>query len=92
MEEEIESDIRRDIGGDRQRINHKDVNYSDLVFKLVLLPLWISSFTINDKTYQFIINGRTGELHGDYPLDKMKIALIVIAVIVVITLLYSLLT
>lgn len=92
MEEEIESDIRRDIGGDRQRINHKDVNYSDLVFKLVLLPLWISSFTINDKTYQFIINGRTGELHGDYPLDKKKIALVVVAVIVVIALLYSLLT
>lgn len=91
MEDQIDSDIRRDIGGDMQRINHKDVDYSDLVFKLVLLPLWISAFIINGKTYQFIINGRTGEVHGNYPLDKMKIGLVVIAVIVVVALLYFLL-
>ena len=91
MEVQIESDIRKDIGGDKQRIKHKDVDYSDLVFKLVLLPLWVSAFTIKGKTYQFIINGRTGELHGDYPLDKMKVALVVIAVIAVIVLFYYLL-
>ena len=91
MEDQIESDIRKDIGGDRQRINHKKVDYSDLVFKLILLPLWISAFTINDKTYQFIINGRTGEVHGSYPIDKMKVALIVIAIIVVVALFYNLL-
>lgn len=88
MEDQIESDIRNDIGGDRQRISHKQVDYSDLVFKLILLPLWVSAFTINDKTYQFIINGRTGEVHGDYPMDKKKITLVVIAVIVVVALLY----
>lgn len=88
MEEQIESSIREDIGGDKQRINYKNVNYSDLVFKLILLPLWISAFTINDKTYQFIINGRTGVVHGDYPLDGKKIVLVVIAAIAVVALLY----
>jgi len=91
MEEQIESDIRKDIGGDEQRITYKNVNYRKLVFKLILMPLWVSAFTINDKTYQFIINGRTGELHGDYPLDKLKVTLVVIAVILVIALLYYLL-
>ena len=86
MESEIESTIRKDIGGDKQRIDHKDIYYSDEVFKLLLLPLWVSSFNIKGKVYQFIINGRTGEVHGDYPLDKLKVTLTAIAVIAVVLL------
>lgn len=86
MEEQIDSDIRKDIGGDKQRIDRKKVNYSDQVFKLLLLPMWVSAFVIKGKTYQFIINGRTGEIHGDYPLDKMKVALVVFVVVVIVLL------
>ena len=86
MEEAIESDIRKDIGGDRQQIDNMDVTYSNLMFKLILLPLWIGLFKIDGKTYQFIINGRTGEVHGDYPLDKLKVTLTVIGVIALIAL------
>lgn len=87
MEDAIESDICKDIGGDRQRINSKDVTYKDLMFKLILLPLWIGIFKIDGKTYQFMINGRTGEVHGDYPLDKLKVTLVVLAVLVLVALL-----
>lgn len=87
MEQVIAEDIRKDIGGDKQRVHLKQVFYTDLMFKLILLPLWIGAFKIDGKTYQFIINGRTGEVHGDYPLDKMKIALVVFAAIVVAALL-----
>lgn len=88
METAIEADIRKDIGGNKQRISKKRVDYTDLMFKLILLPLWIGVFKIDGKTYQFIINGHTGEVHGDYPLDKLKVTLLVILAIVVFVVLF----
>lgn len=88
MEEAIEEDIHKDIGGDKQRILQKRIFYTDLMFKLILLPLWIGVFNIDGKTYQFIINGRTGEVHGDYPLDKMKVTLVVLGVIALVALVF----
>ncbi len=87
MERTIEEDIRKDIGGNQQRIHSKQVFYTDLMFKLILLPLWIGAFKIDGKTYQFIINGRTGEVHGDYPKDKLKVALVVFGAVVALLLL-----
>ena len=87
MEQVIDEDIRKDIGGDKQRVSNKQVRYTDLMFKLILLPLWIGVFKIDGKVYQFIINGRTGEVHGDYPLDKLKVTLVVLAALVMVALL-----
>lgn len=87
MEDDINDHIRHDIGGNHQRIISKNVRYTDLMFKLILLPLWIGIFRTDVKTYQFIINGYSGEVHGDYPMDKFKIALVIFAVILVAVLL-----
>lgn len=84
MKSAIDTSIREDIGGDRQKIKSKHIQYNDLMFKLLLLPIWISAFTINDKIYQFVVNGRTGEVIGEYPKDKKKIALLVIVIIAII--------
>ena len=81
MEIEIESAIRRDIGGDKQRINSKNVHYKDIKFKHLLLPVWISAFRFKDKVYQFVVNGRTGKVTGQYPKSKAKIVAIVVAVL-----------
>ena len=88
MESTIDEDIRKDIGGNHQRISGKKVFYSDLMFKLVLLPLWIGIFKTENKSYQFIINGHSGEVHGDYPMDKLKIALVVLGCILLLALLF----
>lgn len=83
MKSEIESEIETDIGGDKQRIIEMHTDYQDVMFKLLLLPLWISVFHFNGKTYQFVVNGKTGEITGDYPYDKFKVALCVILFIIV---------
>jgi LSD1 subclass zinc finger protein len=80
----IDSNIRRDIGGDQQNIRSKNTQYQDLKFKHLLLPVWISAFRFNDKLYQFVVNGRTGEVIGDYPKSTAKIIMIVLAVIALI--------
>ncbi len=76
--------IRRDIGGDQQRVHRVDTRYSDVKFKHVLLPVWISAYRFGDKTFRFLVNGQTGEVAGESPLSWFKVTWLVLAVIVVI--------
>ena len=75
--------IRRDIGGDTQRINHADIKLSDETFKHILLPVYISSYKYNGKEYHFYINGQTGTLSGTRPYSFWKIFFLVLFIIVV---------
>lgn len=81
MEPEIRSTIRHNIGGDEQRISSVDTQYSNVTFKHLLLPLWISAYRYNKKTYRFLINGRTGEVQGERPWSVIKIVLTVLGTI-----------
>lgn len=76
--------IRRDIGGDHQRIHSVSTRYDDVGFKLMLMPLWASAFLYNKKTYQFIINGQTGEVKGERPYSWIKITSFVLSIVTVI--------
>lgn len=75
----IEQTIRADIGGDRQIISSKRCHYSDITYKHVLLPVYLSAYTYSGKLFQIIINARTGELSGDRPYSWIKITLAVLA-------------
>jgi ribosomal protein S27E len=68
--------IRRDIGGDDQRIDSVRTRYSDLTFKHVLMPVWISAYRYRDKVYRFVVNAQTGETTGESPLSWWKVALL----------------
>ena len=81
MVPEINSTIGRDIGGDTYRISSKQSYYENISFKYILLPVWISAYKFKEKTYQFLINARTGELQGERPWDFTKVILIVLAVL-----------
>lgn len=78
MAARIQQDIRRDIGGDHQRIHSVDTHYADIRFKHILLPIWLSAFRFRDKTYRFVVNGRTGEVQGERPYSGWKIAFAIV--------------
>jgi predicted RNA-binding Zn-ribbon protein involved in translation (DUF1610 family) len=80
MSRVIEGDVRRDIGGDVQRIDHVDTGWSDQTFKHILLPVWMAAYKYNGKSYRFLVNGQTGEVQGERPWSAGKIALAVLAV------------
>ena len=84
MKPVIRNDCRQDIGGDEQRVHRMDVNYAAVMFKLVLLPLWIASYIYAGKSYQVVVNANTGEVVGDRPFSKLKIALAVVAGLIVV--------
>jgi LSD1 subclass zinc finger protein len=74
--------VRADIGGDQQRVHRVDSRYSDVRFKHVLLPVWISAYRFRDKTYRFLVNGQTGEVAGESPVSWQKVTWLVVAVVV----------
>jgi DNA-directed RNA polymerase subunit RPC12/RpoP len=76
--------IRRDIGGDHQRISSVNSRYERVGFKLLLMPLWVSAFLYNKKTFRFIINGQTGEVKGERPYSWVKITALVVFVLAII--------
>lgn len=78
MESHIDYAIRQDIGGDHQRVDSKNTRYSNVKFKLILLPIYVSSYTYRNKLYHFFVNGRTGRVTGDRPYSAIKITLAVI--------------
>ena len=84
MEREIRDLVRRDIGGDEQRINRLNTSMSDLTFKHVLLPVWLAAYKYQGKTYRFVVNGQTGKVKGERPWSKGKIALAILGTIVVV--------
>lgn len=84
----IELAIRRDIGGDEQQVSRVDTEYTNVSFKHLLFPVYVSAYNYKGKTYQFLINARTNEVQGQRPYCWIKITLAVIAVIAVIVLIY----
>ena len=84
MQPEIDATIRADIGGDEQRILHKDTLYRDVSFKHILVPLWLSTYRFKEKPYRFVVDARTGDVQGERPWSVVKIALAVLAVLLIV--------
>jgi DNA-directed RNA polymerase subunit RPC12/RpoP len=83
MEPTIYRLICQDIGGDHQRVHSKRTRYSAVTFKPLLLPLWVAVYRYREKTYQILVNGRTGRVAGYRPWSAWKIARLVALVLLV---------
>jgi DNA-directed RNA polymerase subunit RPC12/RpoP len=84
MRPTIEGTICADIGGDHQRISSMSPRYEGITFKHILMPIWVSAYRYRGKVYRFLVNGRTGEISGERPWSVWKIAMAVVAGLVVI--------
>lgn len=71
---DLQSCVKRKIGGDVVSGLNLSTSYSNVTFKHVLLPLWVSSYDFKGKMYNFYVNGQTGEVQGEYPKSVVKIA------------------
>ena len=48
------------------------VSFSNGKIRYSLLPVWMLNIKYLDKMYQFMVNGQTGKVVGEYPVDKSK--------------------
>ncbi len=77
----IRGDVNNSIGGDRQQIDTLDTSYTDITFKHLLVPVYAGAYRFNGKVYQILINGKTGEVHGERPYSWLKIGCLIFAII-----------
>lgn len=82
----VDSAIKSQIGGDHQEITSKNTEYSNITFKHILLPIYISAYKYKSKTFQILVNARTGEVQGDRPYSFWKIFFIVLVFLAIIVL------
>lgn len=61
--------------------------FSGEFYRLVLLPLWIGAYTYLGRTYRVLVNGQTGAVAGDKPVDGVKVALVAVAAALILALL-----
>ncbi len=88
----IYNDVRHDIGGDEQRVGNVDTDYSNITFKHLLLPVYAGAYRYNNKVFQIVVNGRTGEVQGERPYSWLKIgclSIFILFVIIIIALIAS---
>lgn len=82
----IDSGIKVKVGGDLCEITYKTTNHKKILYKHILLPLWISSYNYKNKIYHYFVNGETGKVGGKYPISILKVTLLVIAIIILLVL------
>ena len=81
----IEDDARADIGGDEQRVDQLMTTDQDVLFRLLLLPLWVATYLAGGKTFDVYVNANTGEVIGERPYSAVKIIAAVMAALVALT-------
>ncbi|HET9238650.1 MAG TPA: hypothetical protein VFO10_15420 [Oligoflexus sp.] len=83
MEQEQMRRCSGDVPGDTQSGLHVQNEFSEERFKHVLLPIWISAYRYRERTFQFLVNGQTGEVQGKAPLSIWKITFLVLVILIV---------
>lgn len=89
---EIDRQVRRDIGGDEQRVSSIETNYSNIFFLHLLLPVWIGAYQFQGTVYHVVVNARTGDVEGERPFSVVKISLftlMVLAIVILVLVMYN---
>lgn len=89
MENTVQQLCARDVPGDTHRNLQVASTYQGRTFKHLLVPVWLVTYTYGAKSYQVVVNGYTGKMAGEHPLSWVKIALAVIAALIVIFLILA---
>jgi Zn finger protein HypA/HybF involved in hydrogenase expression len=77
----------RQVPGDTQRDLRVDATFSDQTFKHILAPVWLLTYIYGPKSYQVVVNGVTGSMAGSRPWSWIKIALLILAILMILVLL-----
>ena len=78
--------IRKENAADHVRGVHVNSRFSNITYKYLMLPIWVSSFKYKEQIYQFMVNGQTGKVYGKTPISGWKVALVVFLIILAIAL------
>ena len=77
------------VPGDTYRNLSVQADWTHQTFKHILAPVWLLTYDYGRKSYQCVMNGATGAIHGEYPKSAWKIAGLVLLAIVMLVIFAS---
>ena len=80
----ITEKIKYANNADKSTITNLETVFSNVTYKYLLLPVWVSSFEYNGKVYQFMINGQTGKISGKTPISDLRVLIAIILAAIII--------
>jgi len=89
LDNSIKREIRAKHNADRVSNLRLDTVYSNIKYKYLLLPVWISSFKYRRKLYQFAINGQTGRVSGKTPISPLRVAVAILIFVAILAFVYT---
>jgi DNA-directed RNA polymerase subunit RPC12/RpoP len=64
---------RVEVAREKRNLRTGATNWSGMTYKLLLLPLWVGTFHYKGETYRILVNGQTGKISGEKPVDRIKV-------------------
>lgn len=58
-----------------------NLDFNDESWRYILLPVYLANYRYGHESYQVVINGQTGEMAGQRPVDWRKIWLVIAALV-----------
>lgn len=77
MRDEAKEDCTNGISSSHVRNFSMNADFADEVWRYVLLPVYLAAYRFEDKAYQVMVNGQTGEVAGQKPVAWWKIWVVV---------------
>jgi hypothetical protein len=84
MDGQIRQLCNRAIGGDEQQLQVVQTQHVGITFKHILLPVWVAAYRYRDRSFQVLINARSGAVTGDRPYSWAKIVMLVMVILALI--------
>ena len=81
MREQTRQACRDQASTNRIRNFSMEMNFEDELWRYILLPVYLAVYTYEEKTYQVMVNGQTGQVSGQRPVDWLKVWLAVAALL-----------
>jgi DNA-directed RNA polymerase subunit RPC12/RpoP len=69
------------LGYHKRDLRSGGMSWSGMTYKLVLLPLWVGTYRYRGKRYRLLINGQTGKVGGEKPVDTVKVVGLILSVL-----------
>jgi hypothetical protein len=75
MRANTKQSCKRQASSSRMRNFSMNLDFSEESWRYILLPLYLAVYHYNQEPYQIMVNGQTGQIAGQRPVDWRKVGL-----------------
>src|SRR5690606_41448411 len=81
MRERTKQASQAQASSSRLRNFSMNLDFSDDSWRYIFLSIYVAAYRYGERTYQVLINGQTGRLSGQRPVDWKKVGLAVAGIL-----------